>query len=81
MAGTARILDGAGRIPPPAATLLPAPTPMDVSTVRTRILTALAEEVTVMLDEGVVPGPEQIDLCMILGANYPSHTGRLTTLL
>jgi hypothetical protein len=34
-----------------------------------------------MLDEGVVAGPEQIDLCMILGANYPLHTGGLTPLL
>jgi hypothetical protein len=29
----------------------------------------------------VVAVPEQIDLCMILGANYPFHTGGLTPLL
>lgn len=80
-AGLPGYLDDAGRISPAAAKLIPAPAPTDASIVRTRILIALAEEVTVMLNEGVVPGPEQIDLCMILGANYPSHTGGLTPLL
>ena len=36
--------------------------------VRERALEALAEEIRLMLDEGVVTGPEDIDLCMILGA-------------
>jgi 3-hydroxyacyl-CoA dehydrogenase len=70
-----------GGISPAAAALLPVPRPVDAAGVRTRILAALAEEVAEMLDEGVVAGPEQIDLCMILGANYPFHTGGLTPLL
>ena len=70
-----------GGISPAAAGLLPEPRPIDAAAVRTRILAGLAEEVTAMLDEGVVAGPEQIDLCMILGANYPFHTGGLTPLL
>lgn len=80
-AGLPGYLDDGGRVSPSAATLLPAPVPADAGTVRARILAALAEEVTVMLDEGVVAGPEQIDLCMMLGANYPFHTGGLTPLL
>lgn len=80
-AGLPGYLDDGGRISPDVASLLPAPIAADAGTVRAQILTALAEEVTVMLDEGVVAGPEQIDLCMILGANYPFHTGGLTPLL
>lgn len=43
--------------------------------VRTRALTALAEEARMMLDEGVVPGPADIDLCMLLGAGWPLTLG------
>lgn len=79
-AGLPGYLDNGG-ISTAAAALLPQPLAVDPATVRTRILTALAEEITKMLEEGVVAGPEQIDLCMILGANYPFHTGGLTPLL
>lgn len=74
-------LENDGGISPAAAALLPGPISTDAAAVRTTILAALAEEVTAMLEEGVVAGPEQIDLCMILGANYPFHTGGLTPLL
>lgn len=80
-AGLPGYLDHDGRILAEAASLLASPVAADAGTVRARILAALAEEVTAMLDEGVVAGPEQIDLCMILGANYPLHTGGLTPLL
>ncbi|WP_353710686.1 3-hydroxyacyl-CoA dehydrogenase NAD-binding domain-containing protein [Arthrobacter sp. K5] len=80
-AGLPGYLDNNGRISTEATSLLASPVAADAGTVRARILTALAEEVTEMLDEGVVAGPEQIDLCMILGANYPLHTGGLTPLL
>lgn len=80
-AGLPGYLDDDGRISPAAASLLPAPVAADAGTVRARVLAGLAEEVTLMLEAGVVAGPEQIDLCMILGANYPFHTGGLTPLL
>jgi hypothetical protein len=54
---------------------------VDPAAARSRIVAALADEVEHMLADGVVAGPEQIDLCMILGANYPFHTGGLTPLL
>lgn len=42
---------------------------------------ALAEEIGLMLEEGVVAGPEDIDLCMILGAGWPMHLGGITPYL
>lgn len=42
---------------------------------------ALAEEIGMMLDEGVVSAPEDIDLCMILGAGWPMHLGGITPYL
>ncbi|WP_248962955.1 3-hydroxyacyl-CoA dehydrogenase NAD-binding domain-containing protein [Sphaerisporangium perillae] len=49
--------------------------------VRDRSLRALAEEIRLMLDEGVVAAAEDIDLCMILGAGWPFHTGGITPYL
>lgn len=34
-----------------------------------------------MLDEGVVAAPQDIDLCMILGAGWPFHLGGITPYL
>ena len=42
---------------------------------------ALAEEIGLMLEEGVVAGPEDIDLCVILGAGWPMHLGGITPYL
>jgi 3-hydroxyacyl-CoA dehydrogenase/enoyl-CoA hydratase/carnithine racemase len=49
--------------------------------VRERALEALAEEIRLMLDEAVVADPEDIDLCMILGAGWPFHLGGITPYL
>jgi len=49
--------------------------------VRERALAALAEEIRLMLDEGVVAEPQDIDLCMILGAGWPFHLGGITPYL
>lgn len=46
-----------------------------------RALAALADEIRVMLDEGVVAAAQDIDLCMILGAGWPFHLGGLTPYL
>ena len=43
--------------------------------VRLRALTAIAEEARMMLDEGVVSTPAEIDLCMLMGAGWPMHLG------
>ena len=55
--------------------------PSTAEQVRERALEALAEEIRLMLDEGVVAGPEDIDLCMILGAGWPFHLGGITPYL
>ncbi|MGI5163752.1 3-hydroxyacyl-CoA dehydrogenase NAD-binding domain-containing protein [Spirillospora sp. CA-253888] len=46
-----------------------------------RALNALAEEIKIMLDEGVVAAAQDIDLCMILGAGWPFHLGGITPYL
>ncbi|NED94113.1 3-hydroxyacyl-CoA dehydrogenase [Phytoactinopolyspora alkaliphila] len=49
--------------------------------VRETVLSATAEEIRLMLDEGVVAEPQDIDLCMILGAGWPFHLGGATPYL
>ena len=56
-------------------------TPSSSEEVLRRTQDALAEEIGLMLDEGVVAGPEDIDLCMILGAGWPMFLGGITPYL
>jgi 3-hydroxyacyl-CoA dehydrogenase/enoyl-CoA hydratase/carnithine racemase len=46
-----------------------------------RALEGLAQEIRIMLDEGVVAAADDIDLCMILGAGWPFHLGGITPYL
>jgi 3-hydroxyacyl-CoA dehydrogenase/enoyl-CoA hydratase/carnithine racemase len=55
--------------------------PSTAEEVRQRALEALADEIRLMLDENVVAAPEDIDLCMILGAGWPFHLGGITPYL
>lgn len=55
--------------------------PSTAEEVRLRALRALAEEIRLMLDEGVVAAAQDIDLCMILGAGWPFHLGGITPYL
>jgi len=48
---------------------------------RDRVSEALADEAWIMLGEGVVGAPEEIDLCMIFGAGYPFYMGGITRYL
>jgi 3-hydroxyacyl-CoA dehydrogenase len=86
-AGLRGYLDKSGTVLPEAAALLPgadacppAPAP-GAESIRIRILDALAEEVGLMLAEKVVAGPADVDLCMLLGANFPAHQGGITPTL
>ena len=63
------------------ATLSGGDRPSTGEQVRQRALEGLAEEIRVMLDEGVVAAPEDIDLCMIMGAGWPFHLGGITPYL
>ncbi|SDE35129.1 3-hydroxyacyl-CoA dehydrogenase NAD-binding domain-containing protein [Auraticoccus monumenti] len=49
--------------------------------VRQRVEEALAEEIGLMLAEGVVAAPMDIDLCLLLGAGWPFHDGGITPYL
>ena len=55
--------------------------PLSADEVREKALNALAEEIRIMLDEGVVAEAQDIDLCMILGAGWPFHLGGVTPYL
>ncbi|MDQ0311043.1 3-hydroxyacyl-CoA dehydrogenase/enoyl-CoA hydratase/carnithine racemase [Kitasatospora herbaricolor] len=46
-----------------------------------RALDAVAQEIGLMLDEGVVGEAQDIDLCMITGAGWPFHLGGITPYL
>ncbi|HWC81573.1 MAG TPA: 3-hydroxyacyl-CoA dehydrogenase NAD-binding domain-containing protein [Pseudonocardiaceae bacterium] len=49
--------------------------------VRERALAALAQEIRLMLDQGVVAEAQDIDLCLILGAGWPFWLGGITPYL
>src|SRR3712207_4124370 len=67
--------------PEVAALLRVGSTPLTAEEVRRRALDALAQEIRLMLDEGVVAEPQDIDLCMILGAGWGLHLGGVTPYL
>ncbi len=53
------------------------PQALDAAGVLDAVLAGLTEEVGLMLEEGVVSTPQDIDLCMILGAGFGFHLGGL----
>ena len=73
-----------GAIDPRVEALLEKPSDPVVLTadeVREKTLSGLAEEARLMLDEGVVAAPQDIDLAMITGAGFSFWNGGLTFLL
>ncbi len=90
----AKIVDGGHRaiyvhgpdrrrvIDPDVAALLTADGPgWEADQVRSRAVRALADEIRIMLDEGVVADVRDIDLAMLLGAGWPFHLGGITPYL
>ncbi|WP_457206697.1 3-hydroxyacyl-CoA dehydrogenase NAD-binding domain-containing protein [Nocardioides sp. P5_C9_2] len=57
------------------------PVELSAPEVRERVLSGLAQEARLMLDEGVVAAPEDLDLAMITGAGFSFWNGGLTMLL
>ena len=57
------------------------PVVLTTQQVRERVLSVLAEEARLMLDEGVAQAPMDIDLAMITGAGFQFWNGGLTPLL
>jgi 3-hydroxyacyl-CoA dehydrogenase/enoyl-CoA hydratase/carnithine racemase len=67
--------------PEVAALLRVGDTPSTAEQVRDRALDAIADEIRLMLAEGVVADAKDIDLCLILGAGWPFHLGGITPYL
>jgi 3-hydroxyacyl-CoA dehydrogenase len=67
--------------PEVVALLSGGPSPSAGPEVLQRALEGLAQEIRIMLDEGVVAAAQDIDLCMILGAGWPFHLGGITPYL
>ncbi len=55
--------------------------PSTAEQVRDRALNALADEIAVMLAEGVVAQAQDIDLCLLLGTGWPFWLGGITPYL
>jgi len=67
--------------PEVAALFVGGDAPMTADEVRGAALQALAQEIRLMLDEGVVAQAQDIDLCLLLGAGWPFHLGGITPYL
>ncbi|MCP2302673.1 3-hydroxyacyl-CoA dehydrogenase NAD-binding domain-containing protein [Actinokineospora globicatena] len=57
------------------------PNPLTEQQVLDRVLDGVAQEIRIMLDEGVVAEAQDIDLCLILGAGWPFWLGGITPYL
>jgi 3-hydroxyacyl-CoA dehydrogenase len=55
--------------------------PQTEEQVRRRAVEALAQEIRLMLDEGVVQAVQDVDLCMLLGAGWPFWLGGISAYL
>ena len=55
--------------------------PLDADGVLRRVQRALAEEVHLLLEDGVVADARDVDLAMVLGAGWPLHNGGVTPYL
>ncbi len=55
--------------------------PLTAEQVLENALVALAEEIRIMLDEGVVAAAQDIDLCLLLGGGWAFWNGGITPLL
>ncbi|MFJ9430544.1 3-hydroxyacyl-CoA dehydrogenase NAD-binding domain-containing protein [Streptomyces sp. NPDC101490] len=67
--------------PEVAALLVQGDSVLTEEQVRARVLDAVAQEIGLMLKEGVVAEAQDIDLCLITGAGWPFHLGGITPYL
>jgi 3-hydroxyacyl-CoA dehydrogenase/enoyl-CoA hydratase/carnithine racemase len=78
--GQALLIDG--KVNPAVADMMHVgDAPRTAEEVRDDAVTAMADEIRRMLDEGVVAEAQDIDLCLILGAGWPFHLGGVTPYL
>jgi 3-hydroxyacyl-CoA dehydrogenase/enoyl-CoA hydratase/carnithine racemase len=79
--GKASVYSEPGVVDPDLAGIDAGDSPQTEAQVRERAERALAEEIGLMLDEGVVQGVQDIDLCMLLGAGWPFWLGGISAYL
>ncbi|MCW5952583.1 MAG: enoyl-CoA hydratase/isomerase family protein [Propionibacteriaceae bacterium] len=81
--GHRHVLTDDGTLSEAAAALLPRRAAVQESTeaLLDRALEAMAEEIRLMLDTGVVSDPAEVDRALILGANWPRELGGITPYL
>ncbi|MCW2634161.1 MAG: 3-hydroxyacyl-CoA dehydrogenase NAD-binding protein [Blastococcus sp.] len=76
--GKSSVYSEPGVVDPDLAGIDAGDSPLTGSEVRERAERALAEEIRLMLDEGVVQAVQDIDLCMLLGAGWPFWLGGIS---
>jgi len=76
--GKSSVYSEPGVVDPDLAGIDDGDAPLTEDEVRSRAERALAEEIRLMLDEGVVQAVQDIDLCMLLGAGWPFWLGGIS---
>jgi 3-hydroxyacyl-CoA dehydrogenase/enoyl-CoA hydratase/carnithine racemase len=76
--GKTSVYSQPGVVDPDLAGIDAGSSPQTEEQVRERAERALAEEIALMLDEGVVQAVQDVDLCMLLGAGWPFWLGGIS---
>jgi 3-hydroxyacyl-CoA dehydrogenase/enoyl-CoA hydratase/carnithine racemase len=79
--GRSSVYSEPGVVDPDLAGIDAGDSPLPEEQVRANAVEALAQEIRLMLDEGVVQAVQDIDLCMLLGAGWPSWLGGISPYL
>jgi 3-hydroxyacyl-CoA dehydrogenase len=76
--GKTSVFTEPGVVDPELAGIDSGDSPSTADELRDRAERALAQEIRLMLDEGVVQAVQDIDLCMLLGAGWPFWLGGIS---
>ncbi|MGY1785972.1 3-hydroxyacyl-CoA dehydrogenase NAD-binding domain-containing protein [Geodermatophilus sp. SYSU D00698] len=76
--GKTSVYSEPGVVDPDLAGIDAGDSPLTEDEVRDRAVRALAQEIRLMLDEGVVQAVQDVDLCMVLGAGWPFWLGGIS---
>jgi 3-hydroxyacyl-CoA dehydrogenase/enoyl-CoA hydratase/carnithine racemase len=79
--GRSSVYSEPGVVDPDLAGIDDGDSPLTEEQVRERAVEALAQEIRLMLDEGVVQAVQDVDLCMLLGAGWPFWLGGISAYL
>jgi 3-hydroxyacyl-CoA dehydrogenase/enoyl-CoA hydratase/carnithine racemase len=79
--GKSSVYSEPGVVDPDLAGIDSGDSPLTGEQVRRRAVEAMAQEIRLMLDEGVVQAVQDIDLCMVLGAGWPFWLGGISAYL